>query len=109
MGIDIDEITPRSRRTKHDYEAFFVGRLRRIFPFDDFKGKPGTVADSINRFARSKDIAAVALPVVNRDGDGYIEVWGDPSRTWNQGPPAEIIEKLKRGNFDYRKRRATSK
>lgn len=108
MGIDIDEITPRSRRTKHDYEAFFVGRLRKIFPFEDFKGNPMTVADSINKFARSKDIAAVALPVVKRNGDGWIEVWGDPNRTWNQGPPADIIAKLKRGKYDYRKRRGTS-
>lgn len=106
MPVDIDAITPRSRRTKIEYEEIFVGRLLRLFPFVDFLGDPKTAADTINSYARNHDIAAVALPVVKRNGNGYVEVWGDPNRTWLEGPPPDIEKKLRDGGYDFRKRRS---
>ena len=109
MPVKIEDFTPRSKRTKIDYEAIFTGDLLKLVPFVDFVGDPRTAADTINSFARNKDIAAVALPVVRRDGHGHVEVWGDPNRTWLEGPPAHIIKKLANKGYDFRKRRAKRK
>lgn len=109
MPVKIDAITPRSKSTKIDYEAIFIGDLLRLFPFVDFMGDPRTAADTINSYARNHDIAAVALPVVKKNGHGFVEVWGDPGRTWLEGPPPHIMKKLAAGGYDFRKRRAKRK
>lgn len=61
----------------------------------DFVGKPKNVADAILSYARRNDIAAVALPARGDDGMiSVVEVWGDPSIPWSDGPPPAVRKKI---------------
>lgn len=106
MAVEIDVFSTARRRTKLPYEAWVDGRMLRLEQGVDFFQSPRTAANALLGWARRQDIACVAYPVNDAAMPGrparFLEVWGDASRTWKQGPPPAVRAKLERAGHRVR-------
>lgn len=104
MPTKIETFSARPRKRRYNYDEWLTGELFRLDALEDFVGKPKNVADSITSYARRHGFAAVALPARGPDGQlSSVEVWGDPSVPWSDGPPREIRERIEAGGFRIRR------
>lgn len=109
MAVEITQFSPARRKTTYPYARWFQGRMLRLKRLEDFNGKPTAVVESVVAYARRNDIAAVAFPVRDENGDSvFVELWGDPARSWKEGPPPEIVEELERSGRPYHRQRVGS-
>lgn len=98
MAVDLDGFSPRERITQYPYDEWLCGRVLGLELGTDFWATPKSLTNSILSYARRNDIAAVAVPVRDRATPGkpfrFVEVWGDPERTWDEGPPADVRDQM---------------
>lgn len=107
MATVIEEFTPRQRKTKYNYLEWLDGRIQRLEAGVDFHSITArSFANSLESWTKRQDIACVVRPVRDARAPGqperWVEVWGDPSRSRADGPPAEIIAKLRRAGWHLR-------
>lgn len=112
MPTKISSFSSRQRKTKLPYRDWLTGEMLRLDRLDDLQGQePRKVANGLLTYAKRNDIAAVALPV--RDHDlphspfRFLEVWGDPSRTWSEGPTPELTRALRAAGWTPRRQGAS--
>lgn len=103
----VDDFEPNGRRTSYKYQEWFCGRIVRLTQGTDFEKSPPIAVNSILNYAKRHDIAAVAVPERDRSIPGdphrFVRVWGDHSRTWDEGPTDDIREKLERNGIKLRR------
>lgn len=87
------------RSTSLPYADWLTGQRLLLVQGTDFNEDPRRVANKVLGYARRKDWAAVAV-LTRRPTDPAqaaprcIQVWGDPSRSYADGPPEEILREL---------------
>lgn len=99
------------RPTSLPYASWLTGQRLLLLKGRDFNEECEAVRIKLLAYAKRHDWAAVAIlarrPIDPLDGPALcLQVWGDPSRSWDEGPPDEIWRELKR--TPRRKRRVSS-
>ena len=104
MPRKIETFSPRPRKRRYNYDEWLIGEPLALDATVDFVGKPKNVADAIVSYARRNGFAAVALPAKGADGTiSAVEVWGDRSVPWEEGPPAAVREKIEANGYRLRR------
>lgn len=109
----LDHFIAPPRQTSLPYDEWFTGQRLLLERNVDFNDDPRNVATKILNYARRRNMAAVAIPM--RDPDDRspkaplraVQVWGDPTRTWEQGPPADLVAELRSVGVRLRRRTAS--
>jgi len=106
MPVEISSFSTVRRRTKLPYEEWLDCRILRLEQGVDFFQTPRAAANALLGWARRRDVACVALPVRDTTTAGspvrFLEVWGDPDRSWSDGPPPAIRAALERAGYKAR-------
>lgn len=97
----LDSFFDSPRPTSLPYREWLTGQRLLLIQGEDFNEPPRAVVTKILAYARRHDWAAIAV-LARRPDDPprgvcrCIQIWGDPGRTYAEGPPAEILEELGR-------------
>jgi len=107
--VALETFLPAQRKTSLPYRSWLNGERLLLEAGVDFHGEPRKIATNILSFARRHDWAAVALPVRDEAAPlssppRWVQVWGDPSRNWLEGPPAVLAAELSSLGWRTRKR-----
>lgn len=97
----LDSFFDAPRATSLPYADWLTGQRLLLVQGTDFNEDPRRVVNKILGYARRRDWAVVAI-LTRRPTDPpqaaarCIQVWGDPSRSYADGPPEEILRELGR-------------
>jgi len=90
------------RPTSLPYAEWLTGKRLLLVRGEDFTEDPRKVVTKVLSYAKRRDWAVVAVltrrPTDPARGPAQcIQVWGDPRRSYADGPPEEMFRELNRG------------
>jgi hypothetical protein len=97
----LDSFFSSARPTSLPYNEWLTGQRLLLVQGQDFTEEPRAVVTKVLAYAKRRDWAVIAVLARRRTDPPRgparcIQIWGDPDRSYAEGPPDEILRELGR-------------